>query len=73
VPIDASLDWTNFSANLNLFLTPPGTTTAIASAASSSSRPEQLTFQPSVTGTYKLRVKAASGASDFTLDVGYGG
>jgi hypothetical protein len=32
-----------------------------------------LTFQPSVTGTYKLRVKAASGAPDFTLDVGYGG
>src|SRR5204862_7341065 len=73
VPIDASLDWTNASANLNLFLMPPGTTIAIASAASNSAKPEQLTFQPLVPGTYKLRVKAGSGASDFTLDVSYGG
>jgi sugar lactone lactonase YvrE len=73
VPIDASLDWANASANLNLFLTPPGTSTAIASAASSSAKPEQLSFQPLVMGTYKLRVKAASGASDFTLGVSYGG
>jgi DNA-binding beta-propeller fold protein YncE len=72
-PIVATLDWTTTSANLNLFLTPPGTTTPAASETSKTARPETLTFQPAAPGTYKLRVKAAAGASAFTLDVSYGG
>jgi DNA-binding beta-propeller fold protein YncE len=72
-PIVATLDWATSSANLNLFLTPPGTTTPAASATSKTAKPEQLTFQPTVAGVYKLRVKAAAGASAFTLDVSYGG
>ena len=72
-PIDATLHWMNGSANLNLFLTPPGTSKPAAQAASKTAKPEQLSFQPTVTGTYKLRVKAASGASDFTLDADWGG
>ena len=73
VPIQASLDWTTTSANLNLYLTAPGSSVAVAQATSATTRPETINYQPTVTGTYKLRVKAASGASAFTLDVTYGG
>jgi DNA-binding beta-propeller fold protein YncE len=72
-PIQATLDWATPSANLNLFLTPPGTTTPAASATSKTAKPEQFTFPPAGPGIYKLRVKAAAGASAFTLDVSYGG
>jgi tripartite motif-containing protein 71 len=72
VPITASLDWTTTSANLNLFLTAPGSTVAVAQSTSKTARPETISFQPSITGTYKLRVKAAAGASAFTLSAGFG-
>ncbi len=66
-PIAASLDWVNAGANLNLFLYKPGSSTAVAQAASSSNKPETLSFWPTVTGTYTLKVKAASGSSTYTL------
>jgi DNA-binding beta-propeller fold protein YncE len=66
-PIAASLDWVNAGANLNLFLYKPGSSTAVAQAASSSNKPETLSFWPTVTGTYTLKVKAASGSSSYTL------
>lgn len=66
-PIQASVDWTTTSANLNLFLTPPGSTTAVAQATSRTNRPESITYQPTVTGTYTLRVKAITGGSDYVL------
>jgi outer membrane protein assembly factor BamB len=69
-PIKASLDWTTTSANLNLFLTAPGSSTIVASAATMN-RPETINYQPTVTGTYKFRVKAVSGASDYTLQTSY--
>jgi len=72
-PITADLQWMNASANLNLFLTPPGTSTPIAQAASKNAKPEQLSFQPTVPGTYRLRVKAAAGNSSFTLGADWGG
>jgi sugar lactone lactonase YvrE len=72
VPIQASLDWTTTSANLNMYLTAPGSSVAVAQAISSSARPETINYQPTVTGTFKLRVKAASGASAFTATVSYG-
>jgi DNA-binding beta-propeller fold protein YncE len=72
VPIHASLDWTTTSANLNLFLTAPGSSTPVAQATSSSNRPEVVDFQPTVTGTYTLRVKAVTGASAYTLSATYG-
>jgi DNA-binding beta-propeller fold protein YncE len=73
VPIQATLSWPTTSANLNLFLTPPGATTPIASATSKTADPETLSFQPTVTGTYKLRVKAVTGASSYTLTASFGG
>jgi DNA-binding beta-propeller fold protein YncE len=66
-PIQAELDWQTTSANLNLFLMPPGSSTAVAQATSKTNNPETLSFQPTVTGTYTLRVKAITGSSAFTL------
>ena len=66
-PIAASLDWVDAGANLNLFLYKPGSSTAVAQAASSTNKPETLSYTPTVTGTYTLKVKAVSGSSSFTL------
>src|SRR6478672_5156530 len=52
--ITASLDWTTTSANLDLFLVGPGSTATIAKAVSTTNRPETISYQPTVTGTYKL-------------------
>jgi len=66
-PIQAELGWPTTSANLNVFLMPPGSSTAVAQATSKTNNPESLSFQPTVTGTYTLRVKAITGSSAFTL------
>jgi sugar lactone lactonase YvrE len=71
VPIQATLDWADPSANLNLFLTAPGSSTIVAQATGTG-KPKSLTYSPLVTGQYKFRVKAATGASDFVLTVTYG-
>jgi tripartite motif-containing protein 71 len=72
VPIHASLDWTTTSANLNLYLTAPGSTVPVDQATSTTARPETVDWQPTVAGTYKLRVKAATGTSAFSLSATYG-
>lgn len=51
------VDSTTTSANLDQFLIGPGSTATIAKAVSSTNRPETISYQPTVTGTYKLRVK----------------
>src|SRR5256885_15594691 len=71
VPIDATLDWSAASANLNLYLVAPGSSSPVAQATGSA-KPKTLHFVPLVTGQYKLRVKVNTGASDFTLTVTYG-
>src|SRR5262249_31198564 len=71
VQIQASLTWTTGTANLQMFLTPPGTSTPVAQT-SGSTQPKVINYTPPVAGTWKLRVKAASGASDFALTVSYG-
>lgn len=71
VPISATLDWTDAAANLNLYLTAPGSSTPVAQATGTA-KPKSLSYSPSVAGTYKLRVKAAAGSSPFTLTVTYG-
>jgi|GEM_PF-2271220 len=65
--ISASLDWVNSSANLNLFLKDPSGTQVASSA--SARKPEILQFNATVTGTWKVAVKAVSGSSSFTVDV----
>jgi DNA-binding beta-propeller fold protein YncE len=71
-PITATLKWTTPGTNLNLFLSAPGSSTPVAQATSKTAQPEVLTFQPTATGTYKLRVKAASGGSQYDLSATYG-
>jgi len=66
-PIAASLGWVNAGANLNLFLYKPGSSTAVAQATTSTDNPETLSYLPTVTGTYTLKVKAVSGSSSYTL------
>jgi len=68
-PITATLTWTTGSANLNAFLTPPGTSTSVAQTTTSAPQPKTVTVQPTVTGSWSVRVKAVSGASDFTVKV----
>jgi sugar lactone lactonase YvrE len=72
VPIQASMTWTTSnSGNLNMFLTAPGSTTIVAQT-SGSAQPKQLSFTPTVSGVYKLRVKASAGAGSFTVNLSYG-
>src|SRR5436305_2373954 len=75
VPIQVSLSWTTTGANLNAFLMAPGSSTPIAQTSTSGTQPKSFTggpYTPTVAGTYKLRVKAVSGASDFTASITYG-
>ena len=71
--IDATLDWTNAtSANLNLLLyreETGGTWTIVASATSTTTRPEQIHFATGTVGRWKVAAKAITGAADYTLTV----
>jgi len=71
VPIHASITWTTLSANLQMFLTPPGSSTAVAQT-SGSAQPKVIDYTPTVAGAWKLRVKAVTGASDYSGSVTYG-
>ena len=71
VPIHASITWTTPSANLQMFLTAPGSTATVAQTTGTA-QPKVLDYTPTVPGAYKLRVKAASGASDYSGSVTYG-
>jgi len=68
--IDATLDWDNTSANLNLFLYDPSGT-LVAQAISKTAKPETITYDATVTGTWKLGVKALSGKATYTLVVDF--
>lgn len=69
--IVATLDWANGSANLNLFLYAPGGR-FVKGTGKSTAKPETISHQTSVLGTWTLGVKAASGASAYTLAVQLG-
>jgi DNA-binding beta-propeller fold protein YncE len=67
--ITASLDWDDPAANLGLSLKDPSGV-AVAKAFTTN-KPETLSLEASVAGTYKLGVTASSGAAAYTLEVGY--
>ncbi len=67
-PIVASLEWSDAAANLNLFLVDPSGV-QVAVATSKTAEPETISYDAAATGTWKLRVKAASGSSSYTLTV----
>jgi tripartite motif-containing protein 71 len=68
--ISASLGWTDTSANLDLFLVQPGGGD-VAKATSTTANPETISYTATQTGTWKIRVRATSGSSDFTATVMY--
>ena len=65
--VTVTLDWDNPSANLTLFLkSPSGTQVASATGAA---KPKTITYQVKTPGTWKINVKAASGAASYTATV----
>jgi hypothetical protein len=68
--IQASLGWTNTSANLDLFLfrqRSDGSWLNVAYAISTTKRPETLAYAKAPAGRYRLGVQAKSGTSTYTL------
>ena len=69
--ISATISWSTPSAVLTVaIVSPSGTQVAINST---NANPKTVTYNATVTGTYKIRVKAKSGSSDFTGSVTYPG
>jgi len=69
--ISATISWSTPSAALTVaIVNPSGTQVAINST---NANPKTVTWNATVTGTYKIRVKAKSGSSDFTGSVTYPG
>jgi DNA-binding beta-propeller fold protein YncE len=71
--IQATLDWDNAAANLNLFLyrkNIDGTWTLVKNAATSN-RPEQLSYATGTVGTWKVGIKAVSGATSYDASVSH--
>ena len=62
--IKATLDWSTASANLNLFLKNPSG--VLVASAATARKPESITFDATVTGSWKINVKAKTGASSYT-------
>src|SRR4029079_14629566 len=68
--IQASLDWTSGTANLDLFLfreRSDGSWDKVAWAKSATNRPETLKYANAPAGQYRLGVQAKSGTSAYTL------
>jgi outer membrane protein assembly factor BamB len=65
--ISATLDWADASADLSLFLKNPSG--VIVASSASSRKPESLTYDATVTGTWKINVKAKTGSSSYTAVV----
>ena len=66
--IEATLDWDQPSANLNMFLyDPAGTQVALANSATA--RPEVITYQAATSGRWKVGIKAKSGSAGYTVSV----
>lgn len=68
--ISVNLDWDTSAANLTLFLKNPSGT--VVASNTTSAKPKTLTYQASTSGTWKINVKAASGAANFTATVQLG-
>ena len=69
--ITATLQWSTPSAALRLLLVDP-TGTQVAKNITTAN-PKTLTYNATLTGTYKVQVKATSGSSAFTVTVDYPG
>src|SRR5919202_645493 len=62
--IDITLDWDDPAAKLTLFLTDP-TNTQVA-AVTTTAKPKTISYPATLSGAYKIGVKAATGAANYT-------
>jgi hypothetical protein len=69
--IDLSLDWDDAGAKLTLFLTDP-TNTQVA-AVTTTAKPKTISYPATLSGTYKIGVKAATGGANYTVTAAYPG
>jgi DNA-binding beta-propeller fold protein YncE len=69
--VSATLSWQTTSAVLTVAIVDP--TGAQVAINSGSANPKTVTYNATLTGTYKVRVKAKSGASSFSVTIGYPG
>ena len=69
--IQATLNWDDPAANLNLFLyRKDGVTwTEVAKSLSTTARPEQVTYADGTVGQWKVGIKAVSGSTTYTVSV----
>ena len=67
--LDVTLDWATASADLNLFLTAPGGTQAVAFANGTTTRPEHVAAPATVSGSWTVGIKAKTGSTTYTLRV----
>ena len=68
--VTVDLTWPNSGANLTLFLKNPSGATVASNT--SAEKPKRITYQATTTGTWKINVKAASGASSYTATLTLG-
>ncbi len=69
--INVSLDWDDASAKLTLFLTDPNGVQV--SAVTTTAKPKVIAYNATVSGTYKIGVKAAIGGANYTVTASYPG
>jgi DNA-binding beta-propeller fold protein YncE len=69
--VNVSLDWDDSSAKLTLFLTDPNG--AQVSAVTTTAKPKVIAYNATVSGTYKIGVKAATGGANYTVTASYPG
>ena len=69
--INVSLDWDDSSAKLTLFLTDPNGVQV--SAVTTTAKPKVIAYNATVSGTYKIGVKAATGGANYTVTASYPG
>jgi tripartite motif-containing protein 71 len=69
--ISATLSWSTNSALLTLSIVDPNGTQVASDTTSTN--PKTLNFTATQTGTYKVRVKAKTGSSNYSLSVSYPG
>ena len=67
-PLSVSVDWDDPAADVNVFLYDP-TNALVATALSTTAKPESIVFNATQTGTWKIGVKARVGSASFTATV----
>jgi DNA-binding beta-propeller fold protein YncE len=70
-PIKVTLSWTTTTANFDVFLVGPAGTDVAKATTAGTTQPETIDYTATATGTYKVRVRATTGSSAYTVKVDY--